>query len=155
VTGESSGSMGWSRPEGIVQNALEKLLIKSQDAVYSANAVHQYVTRLHPDYQPIKIETPSFSSPQIAELCQGLLMTDKDGVIQSLHKLRELKATEALPQMHVCFDHPNRDVIHEVFHVMADIGNKDTIPLVEPALKSDRKEVREEAQTAIKRLRKK
>jgi hypothetical protein len=57
--------------------------------------------------------------------------------------------------MHVCFDHPNRDVIHEVFHVMADIGNKDTIPLVEPALKSQRKEVRKEAETAIKRLQRK
>jgi HEAT repeat protein len=94
-------------------------------------------------------------NPEIADLCVGLLLTDKDGVIQTLHKLRELKATEALPYIPVCFSHPNRDVIHEAFHVMADIGNKDTIPLIEPSLNAERKEVRKEAQNAIKRLRNK
>ena len=45
VSGESSGSTGWSDPEKILQKALEDVLTKSQHAISSADAVRQFASK--------------------------------------------------------------------------------------------------------------
>lgn len=42
ITGESSGSTGWSNPEDLVKQALEQVLAKSQQGISSAAAVRQF-----------------------------------------------------------------------------------------------------------------
>jgi hypothetical protein len=42
VTGESRGSTGWSRPEGVLKKAYEELLSKSQEAMTKSGAIRHY-----------------------------------------------------------------------------------------------------------------
>jgi len=42
VSGESSGSTGWTDPEKILGKALEDVLKKSQEAIASSEAIRQY-----------------------------------------------------------------------------------------------------------------
>jgi len=42
VSGENSGSTGWTDPEKILGKALEDVLKKSQEAIASSEAIRQY-----------------------------------------------------------------------------------------------------------------
>ena len=48
INGQSSGSTGWSDPETVLRRALEDLLIKSQQAISSAEAIRQFAQKKSP-----------------------------------------------------------------------------------------------------------
>ena len=45
ISGESSGSTGWSNPEKVVKQALEDLLTKAQQAMSSSEAIRQFARK--------------------------------------------------------------------------------------------------------------
>jgi len=48
VSGQGSGSTGWTNPETILKKALEDVLTKSQRAISSAEAIRQFTVKQHP-----------------------------------------------------------------------------------------------------------
>lgn len=46
ITGESSGSTGWTDPEKVLKAALEDALTKSQQAISSSEAIRQFASRI-------------------------------------------------------------------------------------------------------------
>ncbi len=45
ISGESTGSTGWSNPEKVLKRSLEDLLTKSQQAMSSSEAIRQYTRK--------------------------------------------------------------------------------------------------------------
>jgi hypothetical protein len=45
ISGESSGSTGWSNQEKVLKKALEDLLMKSQQAMSSSEAIRQFTRK--------------------------------------------------------------------------------------------------------------
>jgi hypothetical protein len=48
INGQSSGSTGWTNPETILKKALEDLLLKSEQAISSAQAIKQFAQKKSP-----------------------------------------------------------------------------------------------------------
>ncbi len=126
------------------------LLLKSNSV--SETIINEMVVRGHG-----AIEAPATSvitsDPAVEKLCESLKQDNPGKVIAALKKLRNMKATEAAPNILPCLMDSNPNVVREACRTIAIIGNKDVIPAIEPLLTNSRSDIRGEAYKAITKLR--
>ena len=94
----------------------------------------------------------AISNPEVASLCATLKSDNPRLVIKALKDLRQLYCPEAVPQVLLCLDHYNVNVIRDACRTLAVIGDKSVIPSLQPLLLHRRADVRRDAQMAIYKL---
>ena len=101
--------------------------------------------------------TNVITDPAVEKLCQMLEQDNPGKVKDALNKLGDKKlkdnASQAVPKILPCLANSNPGVVLEACRTLADIGNKDTIPSLEPLLTHPKPDIRDEAYKAIAKLR--
>jgi len=77
-------------------------------------------------------------NPDIAGLCKSLNSANQGELKNALKKLREIQATEAVSSVVPCLKDPDPGVVREACRTLAVLGNKGTIPNIEPLLNNPR-----------------
>jgi HEAT repeats len=147
-TGESHTASNWWRTFRL---AMEQALRKSRQAMLSSQTIQQFVLKKYPDVH-MTITTNCIVDPDILDLCMSLNSTNRGELKDALKKLRQMNASEAVPDILPCLKNPDPGVVREACRTLAVLGNKDTVPDIEPLLNNPREDIRKDAQQAIDKL---
>jgi hypothetical protein len=151
VTGQGTGSTGWSKPEDVVKRAWEDVLKKSYRTLWYARSIREFARKSHPEVQFAALPAP-IQNPEVKRLCDLLESADVDQVMDSLKTLRKMDAPEAVPEILNCLEHSDPYVVRDACRTLAVLGKKQHIPLLEPLLKNKESDVRKDAKKAIEAL---
>lgn len=149
TSGQGMNASGWA---AVLSQALEATFQKSQVILLSTPAIRRFAAVKNPASKTPFTESGPMR-PELQKLCTLLQSDNRDVVIDTLKKLRQMDAKEAVPNILPClFDgHPN--VMRDGCRTLAVLGNRDVIVYVEPLLKSKDGSVRDDARKAIEALR--
>ncbi len=154
VTGQGSGSTGWSKPEDVLKRAWEDVLKKSYRTLWHARGIREFTRKNHPEVPLVELPAPT-KNPEVKKLCDLLESSNVDQVTDTLKVLRKMDAPEAVPEILNCLEHSDPYVMRDACRTLAVLGNKQNIPAIEPLLKDKRSDVRKDAKIAIETLSKK
>lgn len=154
VTGQGTGSTGWSKPEDVLKRAWEDVLKKSYRTLWYARGIREFSRKNHPEVPLVELPAP-IKNPEVKKQCDLLESSNVDQVTDALKVLRKMDAPEAVPEILNCLEHSDPYVMRDACRTLAVLGSKQNIPAIEPLLKDKRADVRKDAKLAIEALNKK
>lgn len=113
ISGQSSGSTGWSKKDEMLKNALYEVLRKSQSAMCSAQSIRQFARKKNPDVTIADPPAVVIGDSQVAELCAALDSSRPDQIVHTLKLLRKPEYSAAVPAILALLNHENPNVVRD------------------------------------------
>ena len=149
-----------SPDERVVTRALLRLEKQFFTSTNAFPAARKLLTDSRPMVQRkaaryLAVEHAKLDETDIKTICTLLTSSDPKTVMDGLKALRDLNASQTVPQVLACLKSTDDYVLRDACRTLAVLANKDVIPAIEPLLQHANPKVQKDAQDAIAALKSK